>query len=286
VRITSSRASLPAVDLPVGYEVTVPGAFALSEASVALSALANEASPPSQVVTIADSAGGQIDGLAASVRYEAGQPGGWLTASLDRTSTPARLTLAPSARGLVAGTYTANVDLTSSTPGVLPRTVPVTLRVSTITAVDCSASFQAPEYPPPRARRVTQTGARINGGTGTFSYWYNLGSKAQRIAITWDMFGIPDAIQVCFRGALLYSSGGPVSGRGTFEFAYPGADPADDPAALASSPYLRIDVRAEQSGTAWDAWVAGEYVPFLRGEAPNFSLVPSAIAPVRERARP
>jgi hypothetical protein len=153
----------------------------------------------------------------------------------------------------------------------------VTLRVSSIQAVDCSASYQPPDYPPPRARRVTPAGTGVSGGAGTFTHWFNLGSKQQKIVVTWDMYGIPDAIQICFRGTLVYSSGGPVSGRGRFELAYPGADPAASPTPIGNSPYLRVDVRAEQPGTAWDASVAGEYVPFAGGEVPALIATPARV---------
>ena len=65
-----------------------------------------------------------------TVTYPAGQPTGWLTASLSGTTAPATLTPAAGTVGLTAGSYTATVTVRSSVAGVPEKTVQVTFDVT------------------------------------------------------------------------------------------------------------------------------------------------------------
>ena len=77
--------------------------------------------------------GSVIDGLTATIVYDAGQPTGWLTAPLDATTAPARLRLLPAVGTLPVGTYTATVQVASPKAGNSPVSVRVTLTIKELT---------------------------------------------------------------------------------------------------------------------------------------------------------
>lgn len=77
-----------------------------------------------QLITVENFGDGLITGLAATVVYPAGQPAGWLNASLDRTTTPATLTVHPQTASLPRGSYSASIEL-KSPDAVLPYSVAV-----------------------------------------------------------------------------------------------------------------------------------------------------------------
>jgi uncharacterized protein (TIGR03437 family) len=53
----------------------------------------------------------------------------WLTATLNQTSAPASVRVSANPAGLAPGTYKGSVTIATTTPGVSPATVPITLRV-------------------------------------------------------------------------------------------------------------------------------------------------------------
>lgn len=63
------------------------------------------------------------------VVYGAGEPGGWLSASLTGTTAPATLRLSASMGSLAPGTYTATLTVASSVSANGPQSLAVTLRV-------------------------------------------------------------------------------------------------------------------------------------------------------------
>ena len=73
--------------------------------------------------------GSPIDGLTATVIYDPGQPTGWLLASLTASSAPARLWLSSNMGVIPAGKYHATVQVASTTAGVAPVSIRVTLEV-------------------------------------------------------------------------------------------------------------------------------------------------------------
>jgi hypothetical protein len=83
-------------------------------------------------IAVTNGAPGALTGLVATSRYTAGQPVGWLTATLNAQTTPATLTVGVTAGPLPAGLYTANIDISSMSPGVVnsPLTLPVSFRVA------------------------------------------------------------------------------------------------------------------------------------------------------------
>lgn len=81
--------------------------------------------PPAQNVAITNAGGGTIAGLSTNITYTGA--GGWLTATFvaGSTTAPATLQLRPNST-LPAGTYTANVEVLTTTQGVQSRTINVT----------------------------------------------------------------------------------------------------------------------------------------------------------------
>ena len=155
--------------------------IALSSTSQNLSAQQGGANPPPQTVQVTNSGGGTLNGLAASVSYTAGQPTGWLAATLTSANAPSTLTLAATTGSLTAGTYTASVAVTSIVASNSPQTVNVTLTVTSsagggpaIALSTTNQSFAAPQggaNPAAQTVQVTNSGGgTLNGLTATVSY--------------------------------------------------------------------------------------------------------------------
>lgn len=83
-------------------------------------------------IQVVNAGTGVLSGLATVINYQAGQPTGWLSASLSSSTAPATLTLTATLGALPSGTYDATVAVTSTATGVTnsPRTVDVTFTVA------------------------------------------------------------------------------------------------------------------------------------------------------------
>ena len=80
--------------------------------------------------------GGTASGLRDSVAYDAGQPSGyWTAVTLDRTVTPAVLSLQWSTSGIPLGTYGSTVTVSSTTAGYAPIPVRITFTVTAAAVV-------------------------------------------------------------------------------------------------------------------------------------------------------
>ena len=86
-----------------------------------------DARPDAVGITSLD--GSPIDGLSAAIIYDPGQPTGWLSTSFTAPSAPSRLWLSSQKGVTPPGTYHATVQVSSSTPGVVPVSIRVTLEV-------------------------------------------------------------------------------------------------------------------------------------------------------------
>lgn len=78
-----------------------------------------------------------------------------------------------------------------------------------------------------------------SGGNGTFSFAYNLGKSDGSVAISYDMFSIPDAMTVIGGGQVLFTTGGLVSGARSVTLTFSG-----DSSVI-------VNLSAPKSGTAW-----------------------------------
>jgi hypothetical protein len=94
------------------------------------------------------------------------------------------------------------------------------------------------ERPPKPCGQVT-----ASGGQGTTRTRHALGPTPGQVRITYDMYGIPDRLDCFYKGVLVASTGGLVSGTGTLQWAY--APAPGDPAVCL------IVMSAPNSGTAW-----------------------------------
>ena len=103
--------------------------IALNPTTVSFAAQAGGADPAKQTVAVTNASGGTLSGLAATVSYAAGQPNGWLTATLAGTTAPTTLELSATTGALAAGVYTATVSVSSGTAQNSPQTVQVTFTV-------------------------------------------------------------------------------------------------------------------------------------------------------------
>ncbi|MGA2930260.1 MAG: hypothetical protein ABSG43_30580, partial [Solirubrobacteraceae bacterium] len=84
--------------------------------------------PPSQVLTIASSAGSALPFTAAAATTRGGN---WLSVSPASGTTSAALTVSVSAAGLAPGSYTGSIAITSAGAANSPLSVPVTLNIAT-----------------------------------------------------------------------------------------------------------------------------------------------------------
>jgi hypothetical protein len=130
VPVASPQATNSPRSVTVTYVVDPPSVLQLSRASVPIAAQANTALPGTQTVSITNTGGGSINGIApGTITYSTG-PSGWLSASVTSSSTPSTLTLTVLTTALAVGNYSATVPVTSTTTGVTPLNVTVTYTVS------------------------------------------------------------------------------------------------------------------------------------------------------------
>jgi hypothetical protein len=134
--------------------------------------------PGDRVVAITNAGTGSLTGLSATVRYETGQPTGWLTANLASSSAPTSMVLRARAGGMAAGSYHARVELASSRAANSPVVVEVVLTVIAASAaigldaasVTFSAVAGGPD-PSPRTVAVSNAGGgSLSGLTATIEY--------------------------------------------------------------------------------------------------------------------
>ncbi len=114
---------------------------------------------------------------------------------------------------------------------VLPSLPPV------LALTECAAC-PLDERPPKPCGQVT-----ASGGQGTTRTRHALGPTPGQVRITYDMYGIPDRLDCFYKGVLVASTGGLVSGTGTLQWTYAPA-PSD-------SAWCLVVVSAPNSGTAW-----------------------------------
>jgi hypothetical protein len=105
-------------------------------------------------------------------------------------------------------------------------------------AASACAPCPADERPPKPCGVVT-----ASGGQGVTRTRHALGLTSGLVRITYDMYGIPDRLDCFYKGVLVASTGGLVSGSGTLDWTYtltPG-DPT----------WCLVVMSAPNSGTAW-----------------------------------
>lgn len=130
VRVAAQATGTSPRVLPVEFTVGAPApSIRLSSTAVGFVWEEGQALPPGQSVSITNGGGGSLTGLGTSVRYQAGEPTGWLSVQLGATSAPATLTLGVDPGGLSTGVYSAFVDIGSSVAANSPQEIRVRLTV-------------------------------------------------------------------------------------------------------------------------------------------------------------
>lgn len=130
VHLSSPDAANGPQDIAVSLEVAPPGpSIGLSSDLIGFNKASGGADPADRVVEVTNLGSGELTGLAASVAYEPGQQSGWLSAHLDATTAPAKLTLSVDAPALQVGQYQAVVLVASPVANNGSRRIDVTLAV-------------------------------------------------------------------------------------------------------------------------------------------------------------
>ncbi len=148
----------------------------LATSAVSLSDTAGSTALARTSVAITNAGGGTLDGLAAAVHYAAGEPTGWLSASLSTPLAPATLTITATPGSLDAGTYAGSVEVASPVADGGSRSVSVIFTVAPAAAappppeqptISLGATTVALSATALGADPAPQTVAVDNGGTGT-----------------------------------------------------------------------------------------------------------------------
>lgn len=129
VRVTSTAEGVSPVNITVDLVVSPGPAIALSSTTAAFQANTGQ-NPGNQTVTVTNAGGGSLTGLGlGTITYGAGQPAGWLTATIGATTAPATITLSVLSSTLPQGTYTATVPVQSAVASNSPAVLTVSLNV-------------------------------------------------------------------------------------------------------------------------------------------------------------
>jgi hypothetical protein len=144
VAITSAGAGNSPQSVPVTLTVTVAGTptLTITPTTLSFSVQSGGAAPPAQSISVGSSG--------SALNYTAAASGGtWLSATPASGTTPGSVSVSVNPAGLAAGTFNGSVTITSAGAGNSPRTVSVTLNVTTptppgsITASASSLTFNA-----------------------------------------------------------------------------------------------------------------------------------------------
>src|SRR4029077_11892549 len=150
--VASAVASNSPQTVSVTFTVAAPPptpAIVLTPSSRRFAATQSGVRSAAPTVAVTNGGGGTLSGLSAAVTYTAGQPTGWLAASLSGGTAPSTLTLTATTGSLVAGTYTAAVSVAPAVASNTPQTGSVTFTVA------------AP--PPPPTIALSSTSVTFNG---------------------------------------------------------------------------------------------------------------------------
>ena len=114
----------------VAITVTAKQSVALSATTINFAAAQAGPDPAPQQVAVSSIDIPSLTGITASVAYPAGQPAGWLTATLAATTTPTQLTLQAARLALLPGSYAAIVTVASSVPATASASISVSLVIT------------------------------------------------------------------------------------------------------------------------------------------------------------
>lgn len=187
VPVTSSVAGVTTTSVAVTFTVVQGPVIAATPTNVAMSAVAGGTHPGPASILITNTGGGSLTGLGLAITYGAGQPVGWLQASLAQTTAPTTLVLQAATGTLPQGTYSATVRLISGV-AQQPRDVAVTLSIGagpTIFTSAPSLNFAAVTggpNPPAQGLTVLNSGGGTLSGLSIGSIFYTTGQPVGWLA--------------------------------------------------------------------------------------------------------
>lgn len=205
VPITSPTAGNSPQTVTYTFTVGQSPTIALSPASLVYTAQAGAGNPASQTVAVTNGGNGALDGLSVgAIVYGAGQPTGWLGATLGGTTAPATLTVSAATGALPAGTYTATIPIASSAAGVTnsPQSVSVTFTVTAapvIALAPGALTFNAQQggaSPAPQPVAVTNAGGGTLAGLAVGPIAYGGGQPTGWLAATLSGPSAPATLSV------------------------------------------------------------------------------------------
>jgi hypothetical protein len=149
------------------FVVTPVPAIGFGSAAASFIDTVTTSDPAAQTIPVTNAGTGTLSGLAVgTISYTSGS--GWLTATLDRATAPATLTLSVAKGAMPAGVYTATVPVTAAA-GNSPRTVTVTYDLRPQGAIGLTPQAVTFVDTMTTADPAVQTVVVSNAGTGTLS---------------------------------------------------------------------------------------------------------------------
>lgn len=118
--------------IPVTLTITESPQLQLSASNLVFAGRAGADAPPQQTVLVSS--------VSRNIGIQAVSSASWLRATLSGSKTPALLTVSAETRNLAKGSYTANIRVTSSEPGVTEQVLTVTLNAGNAPALTVSPS--------------------------------------------------------------------------------------------------------------------------------------------------
>jgi hypothetical protein len=140
VTVSSPVAANSPLEITVTFTLSTDPLIGLSSTDLNFGAQTGGADPGPQFVAVNNAGGGALTGLSTTLTYGAGQPTGWLGATLNTNTAPASITLQATTGSLSDGTYTATVAVSSPVAGNSPQTIAVEFTVSAGPAIGLSTS--------------------------------------------------------------------------------------------------------------------------------------------------
>ena len=177
VQVTSTAPGVAAATMTVTYDVSpaaIPPAIEVSPTSLSFVAGRNFATlPPAKQIAVTSTGTGTVAGLSAtSISYAAGASNWLNTTFVGGVTAPTTLNVQPNTTGLSAGMYTAIIHLTSTSPGVTTKDIPITYVVNDLVLDQSSIQFYSKSSTAPAAQVVTVSNSgssSISGVTATVS---------------------------------------------------------------------------------------------------------------------
>src|SRR5688500_16155702 len=144
-----------------------PAAIGLSASSLSFNVVSGGADV-TQNVQVTDAGDDKVGVFSvAGISYTAGQPSGWLTATLAATSAPTQLAVRVAPAALQPGTYSATISVAGTSATNSPQTIVVTAVVAVAPTLVLSSSAVNFNATSGGANPAAQTVNVTNGGSGT-----------------------------------------------------------------------------------------------------------------------